>query len=57
MTRIDGVTFDDAWRDRHEIELFGQKIPVISKKCLIGNKKATGRIKDRLDVLALEGKD
>ena len=56
ITNIDGVTFDEAWREREEIQIYGKKIPVISKTCLIKSKKETGRLKDLADVQLLEGK-
>jgi len=54
ITQIDGVTFEEAWDDRIVIDMLEMKIPVISKPDLIRNKKATGRPKDKLDVLMLE---
>lgn len=54
LTHIDGVSFEKAWQDRKTIEIYGLQIPVISKGDLICNKKATGRPKDKLDVMILE---
>jgi hypothetical protein len=55
ITQIDGLTFDEANKDRVIIELDGLMIPFISKQKLIMNKMATGREKDRLDVKTLKG--
>jgi hypothetical protein len=56
LTAIDGVTFDEAWGEREYHELFGLKVPVISRRQLLINKKATGRPKDLADIAWLEGK-
>ncbi|MGI8470241.1 MAG: nucleotidyltransferase [Pyrinomonadaceae bacterium] len=54
ITQIDGVDFEDAWKEHKIIEIEGLKIPVIGKAHLLVNKKSTGRSKDRNDVLWLE---
>ena len=54
LTHIDGVLFKDAWQSRITIELYNMSIPVISKACLIQNKKATDRPRDKVDVMMLE---
>jgi hypothetical protein len=54
LTAIDGVSFGEAWDDREEHELFGLVVPVISRRHLLTNKKASGRPKDRADVAELE---
>lgn len=48
--RIEGVEFDDAWRERHRVEFAGYQVYVISRKHLITNKRAVGRMQDLLDV-------
>ena len=54
LQRIDGVTFDDAWRNRIEGLLDGEvKVNVISKDDLIRNKLASGRDQDLLDAKKL----
>lgn len=53
-TKIDGVDFDDAFEARNEIEIDGLKIPILSRRHLIANKKASGRPQDLVDVQALE---
>ncbi len=54
ITQIDGVEFEDAWKEHKTIEIEGLKIFVIGKLQLLVNKKSTGRAKDRNDVLWLE---
>jgi hypothetical protein len=54
LTRIAGVEFEDAWKDRVEGELDGMLLPFISRQKLIQNKLAAGRSKDLADVEALE---
>ena len=49
LTLIDGVEFDEAYRNRETIEIEGLAIPFLAKKDLIKNKEATGREKDKLD--------
>ncbi|HEX8394495.1 MAG TPA: hypothetical protein VF665_19265 [Longimicrobium sp.] len=55
LTAIDGVTFEEAWPDRALTSLFGVQVPVLSRKHLLMNKRATGRLKDLADVALLEG--
>lgn len=50
LTMIDGVDFKDAFPLRDVIEVDGLRIPFLSMRDLIKNKKATNRPKDRLDV-------
>ena len=54
LTSIDGVTFGEAWPDRQQTRYSDQQVPVISRKHLIQNKRATGRPQDVLDVADLE---
>jgi len=50
LQHIDGVTFDEAWKNRIEGLVDGQiKAAVISRDDLIRNKLATGREQDILD--------
>lgn len=55
ITEIDGVDFEEAWKERQNVEIEGLNIPVIAKPHLLLNKKATGRPKDLNDVLWMEG--
>lgn len=57
LTAIDGVTFDEAWRDRLIVDLEGLRIPVLSRGHLIQNKLSTGRPKDAVDVSALKAQE
>ncbi len=57
LTSIDGVAFVDAWSDRRETRYADQTVPVISRKHLIMNKRATGRPQDSLDADELEKVD
>lgn len=54
ITQIDGVEFDDAWKEHKTVEIEGLEIPVIGKTQLLTNKQSTGRSKDRNDALWLE---
>jgi len=54
ITKISGVEFDDAYKNRQIVEIEGLSIPILSLEDLIKNKRATGRDKDRLDADLLE---
>jgi predicted nucleotidyltransferase len=54
LTKISGVSFDDALQGFKTFELDGYRIPYIGKLALIANKKAAGRHKDLADVEELE---
>jgi hypothetical protein len=54
LTSIDDVEFDDASKDRLEIEVEGIAVHVISREDLITNKKAVGRPQDLADVARLQ---
>ena len=54
LTTIDGLTYEEASRDRVWVEIGELSVPVISKANLIRNKRATGRKRDLLDADALE---
>ncbi|MEI7999001.1 MAG: DUF6036 family nucleotidyltransferase [Candidatus Omnitrophota bacterium] len=56
ITEIDGVTFAAAYKSKKIIHIQDLRVPFISLKDLIRNKKATGRPKDLLDVKQLEEK-
>lgn len=58
LQRIDGLTFDEAWRNRIEGLIDGEvKINVISKDDLIRNKLASGWEQDLLDAKELRAAD
>lgn len=54
LTIIDGVTFDEAAADTLDAEVAGIAIPVIGRKALLANERASGRTKDLADIEALE---
>jgi hypothetical protein len=56
ITKIDGVTYEEADKDKINVEIEGLKIPVISLEKLLRNKMATGREKDELDIKILTKK-
>lgn len=55
ITAIDGVRFEDAWPERMQAHLGALEVPVISRKHLIQNKRAAGRLQDLADLERLEG--
>src|SRR6185295_6867298 len=54
LTGIDGVEFEEAWRNRISISLDNLEIFVLSKADLLRNKVATGRDKDQGDIIWLK---
>jgi predicted nucleotidyltransferase len=56
ITAIDGVTYEEADKDKKYVELGGMKLPVLSLDKLIKNKMSTGREKDKLDVKTLKNR-
>jgi len=54
LTDIDGVTFEEAWRDRVPCPVEGGSFFMISRHHLLANKRATGRPQDLADVARLE---
>ena len=54
ITSIDGVEFDEAWSEKLASEYAGETVHVLSRRHLIQNKKASGRLQDLADVEALE---
>ena len=57
LTSIDGVTFEDCFAHRLDVNIGGTLLPVISIDDLIRNKLATGRSKDLVDVESLRTPD
>ncbi len=55
LTSIDGVSFDEAWPARLQVEVEGLRLPVIGREHLIRNKRASGRPQDLADAAWLEG--
>ncbi len=54
ITEIDGVEFSAAWPDRIEVTLDGTPVQMISRRHLIENKKASGRLQDLADLERLK---
>ncbi|GJL55245.1 MAG: hypothetical protein NPIRA02_23770 [Nitrospirales bacterium] len=54
LTKIDGVSFSEAYVAREEIDIEGLIVPFLSKPHLIQNKEATGREKDKIDAQQLK---
>lgn len=54
LTKISGVSFDEALQGSKTFELDGYQIPYIGKAALIANKKSAGRHKDLADVEELQ---
>lgn len=57
LTGISGVTFEEAWRDRTSGQLDGLPVMFLSREHLLRNKRASGRMKDKLDISELTGGD
>ena len=54
LTGIDGVTFEEAWSSREQVDFHGIALYVIGRDALLKNKRASGRKKDLVDVALLE---
>lgn len=54
ITSIDGVAFEEAWPERVRSQYADQRVHVLSRRHLIVNKKAAGRLQDLADVEFLE---
>ena len=54
LTGIDGVTFEECWADRKEVELSGLTVPFIGIESLLRNKEASPRAKDKIDLAELK---
>ena len=55
LTSIDGVTFEEAWKNRISGAIGAVPVQIVGRSDLIRNKIATGRPKDLADVSLLEG--
>jgi predicted nucleotidyltransferase len=53
LTGISGITWQEAWASRTQVDLDGLEIQVIGKAELIRNKQATGRPQDLADLARL----
>jgi hypothetical protein len=56
LTKIDGVSFDEAWQSRTVSQVSALEVPFLGWDALLKNKKATGRPKDRADIRLMEKK-
>jgi hypothetical protein len=54
LTKIDGVTFEEAWIGRIEAQVGPMNLPLLGLRELVRNKRSTGRAKDLLDVELLK---
>ncbi|MCU0389493.1 MAG: nucleotidyltransferase [Thermoflexibacter sp.] len=54
ITDLTGLTFEDSYRNRKEVDFEGIKINFISVDDLITNKKKAGRLQDLADAEKLE---
>lgn len=54
LTKISGVTFEEASRDTLRVEIDGRSVSVIGRQALLKNKRAAARHKDLDDVEWLE---
>lgn len=50
LTKIDGVTFEEAWPHRIESQIGGLRLAFLGLRELVRNKRAAGRPKDLLDI-------
>jgi hypothetical protein len=50
VNEIDGVEFDDSYKNRMVKEIYGMKVNFLSYEDLIKNKKTSGRNKDLNDI-------
>jgi hypothetical protein len=56
LTKISGVTFDEVWASRANVEVDGRSIHIIGRDALLKNKTAAARPKDVADVARLTNK-
>ena len=56
VTTIDGVAFPEAWVDRVTTTYGEEAVPVIGRRHLIQNKRASARPQDLLDIEVLEAR-
>ena len=57
LTSITGVSFEEAWPRRQEIEIGTMTVPVLGRVELVRNKRALGRPQDLADLAALDEAD
>lgn len=54
LTSLTGIEFEDAWVSRMPGEVSGLQVNFIGRDALLLNKRATGRVKDKLDADELD---
>ncbi|MEQ1502644.1 MAG: nucleotidyl transferase AbiEii/AbiGii toxin family protein [Myxococcota bacterium] len=54
LTRIDGVSFDEAWSGRATRTIDAMAVPFLGRAELVRNKRAAGRPKDLADLALLD---
>ena len=54
LTSMSGVSWEEAWVSKEEVEFGGFQLWTVSRNVLIQNKKASGRPQDLADVARLE---
>lgn len=54
LTRVDGVSFDECFARREQVELAGVHLNIIGLEDFKTNKRASGRHKDLADLESLE---
>ncbi len=54
LTAVDGVSFDDCFVHREHVELGGVCLPIIGLEDFKANKRASGRLKDLVDLETLD---
>ena len=57
MSAIDGVTWDEVWRDRESGAFGARTVAFIGRETFLRNKRAAGRPKDLADIDALREPD
>ena len=57
MSAIDGVTWDEVWRDRESGAFGTRTVAFIGRETFLRNKRAAGRPKDLADIDALREPD
>lgn len=55
LTSIAGAEFDGVWAERVTRGVSGREVPFLGRATLIQNERATGRDKDRADLVAMGG--
>jgi len=50
LTRIDGISFDEAFKNHRVATIDGRAVPYMGRAALLKNKLAAGRAKDLADV-------